>query len=310
MEVGSTVTASETTVTSIEFLHPGEVSFHHARAAWDRRIIKVVEHIRKRMEEHAPRTFQIARNPAALGRLGERGTVACFPRQDVREERVTFGVRLDPHDAQEERTEVLARGSLRIPPAPHEPLALHVDDATLDRDPREDRTECPSETWIPVNGGTLWHQPPISQTTEEGKEVHRDELMHAVRTGEDLVSIAIHHREHARRTPFQERPICNEVRGIAHGMRGHIRWTFQPFMDDALKFPPEVSTLYGELAERVPFLDPEQEPVLLASTSRFRLPPRERSPAGATLETLCARSGASEATDIIRRTRWTSFFSA
>ena len=304
------MSASETTVASVEFLHSGEVSFHHVRAAGDRRVIEIVEEVRQRMEEHAPRTFQVTRNPAALGRLGERSTVACFPCQDVREEHVTFGVRLDPHDAQEECTEVLARGSLRIPPAPHEPLALHMDDAPLNRDAREDRTECPGETWIPVNGGTLWHQPLISQTTEEGKEVRRDELMHAVRTGEDLVSIAIHHREHARRTPFQERPIGNEVRSIVHGMCGHIRWTFQPFMDDALKFPPEVSTLYGELAERVPFLDPEQEPVLLASASRFRLPPRERSPADATLETLCARRGAPEATDIIRRTRWTSFFSA
>lgn len=211
-------------------------------------------------------------------------------------------MRCNPRHAQEECSEVPARGTFRIPPAPHEPLALHVNDTPLDDDPREDLAQDLCQAWIPIHGGARGNESLCPQTAEERAERRRSELVHAVCSSNDLVSYAIHHTKDARRPPFEEGAIRNEVRGTAEERCGHVRWTLQPFVDDALQLPPEVPTLDAELTERVSLFEPEEEPALFVDTPRFRLLPGERSFADAALETLRACSGLPEATYLVR---WT-----
>jgi hypothetical protein len=75
-----------------------------------------------------------------------------FPLQDTGTEPITSSNCRDGHDIEEDVSEMFSIGTLGLPAAPHQPLALNVDQASLHDDRRVQGLQGPPEVRISVTG--------------------------------------------------------------------------------------------------------------------------------------------------------------
>lgn len=131
-----------------------KVAFKTVGGDGDVRMREIVKHIGQRVEEHASRSFEITGNPAVLGSCCDLMAIPLLPLMKTSEkENVLFG-RCDGRHQQEESSQDFGIRSFWVDTAPHESLALDVDEAALNEGGRPQCGDGTNDMWISVEGHT------------------------------------------------------------------------------------------------------------------------------------------------------------
>lgn len=65
-EISIAVSACETTMLSVALFQSREITFEGIGGFRNRRVVKIVKHVRQSTEEHAARSFEITKNPPSF----------------------------------------------------------------------------------------------------------------------------------------------------------------------------------------------------------------------------------------------------
>lgn len=244
-----------------------------------------MEHIRQRLEEHTPRSHEIAEDPASFASLGNALPPAVFPGGDLGTEGLAVSHRCNAGHTQKELAELLSIRAFWCAATPHESLSLHVDQAALQDEGWPELAEHTKHVRIAIHRATGGGEALRLESSKEGRELVGRTLGDVIFAGENTVGRRIHQGNNARRS-VQERAIKERVRGRRVSRSRSWWWLREPVLDDAVDGGNAVATLVRKLPRRVAFADPAFKPNPLAGVLVRGVALVERSSARSAYEAL------------------------
>ena len=234
-----------------------------------------MEHVRQSSEEHAPGSFDVAEDMTQFGLAADLTAVPVFPFVDVPEKLVSINCTMNAGDTEKGFSELSGVGGPRIAAAPRQPLPLNVYQASLDRYTGPESPEDPDHLGIAINGKATREQSVSNESPEECQELRLRVLGDTILTGQEHVSLGVHHGNEAEGA-VKKSPIEDEVMGFSKSPHALRRSLYQIVIDHAIKLRRAMSALVRQLPDRVTFDNPTPEPFLFIRISGLSIMPTER----------------------------------
>jgi len=111
-----------------------KISFQSVGGSFDRRIRKVVKHVWKSCQQHAPCAFEITKDITMFWGDSNAKPIMLFPSFKLIQEEVSLGCRMNVCDFQEKLPKMLGIGAFRIASTPPEALSLDMYKTALQDD--------------------------------------------------------------------------------------------------------------------------------------------------------------------------------
>ena len=246
-EVVRQIVGSETAVLPVVGFQTGEVALQSVGGRRDALVVEVVEHVGQRMHEHAAGALDIAEHPSGLLPGGDLGAVSVLPFGDEFEKAIPPGRGGDPVYAEKELPQLAGGRSLRIDPAPGQPLSLDVDQAALQDRIRPEHAENPDHVWVAVHSEAPGMQTAVHQRLEKSPQLWFGVLGDAVLSAQEPVGLPLHQDDDAVRA-VQEGSIEEEIPGGVSLQDRCRRRLGEEIPDQTVQLPWAVPTLEGQLA--------------------------------------------------------------
>ncbi len=203
-------------------------------------VVKIMKHVRQRSEQHASRTFQIAKDPTGFWGMSNEVAIAMFPCFNKREELGAFFTSVDMHHSKEEKPQMFCIGAFGKTATPTQSLTLNMDEAALNHD------GCPlvpqgfDKVRITVNGSAFWYYGTFCECMTQTAQ--RDWAFGDTRFSMHHGKVfSIHHSKYSFAL-FEKCAVENQILDVRQ--QGRERWwTIQPIGDDALQRAYAVPTL-------------------------------------------------------------------
>jgi len=228
-----------------------------------------------------------------------------LPESQLGQKTLPFGPGPDRHNPKKKVSQMFGIRPFRLASAPGETLALNMDQATLDRDPWPQPAKHLEQVGISVHCGTPRGQTPGFQVRAKSQQVFGT-FRNIVSSHEEPIALGIHHCKDSS-APFQEGAIENNM-AIGRKVSSLLRRTIQPVFQDPTDRRYTTTALFGQLLDRIAFLNPPLEPNALPDMPIRRDPPPEGLPTSATAPALLFTPIFPIALDSLRVTVWTALF--